>query len=112
MSLEDAARDDPLLGGFAGGLRIHMSHSESVLRLPDAATRLGSTDGDPNSAFSIGSAWGIQFHPEFDAEIMRGYLIARRDRLQAEGISADQRLGAVVECPDGPSVLRLFRRLL
>jgi GMP synthase (glutamine-hydrolysing) len=112
MSLEDAARHDPLLEGFAGGMRIHMSHSESVLRLPEAATRLGSTGGDPNSAFSIGSAWGIQFHPEFDAEIMRGYLIARRDPLQAEGINADQRLAAVVECPDGPSVLRRFRQLL
>lgn len=112
MTLEDSARDDALLSGFAGGLRIHVSHSESVLRLPEGARRLGSTALDPNAAFSIGSAWGIQFHPEFDAEIMRGYLIARRAPLRAEGIDADERLARVVECPDGPSVLGRFRELL
>ncbi len=112
MALEAGARDDPLLEGFAGRLQVHMSHTESVLRLPEGARRLGATTQDPNSAFAIGSAWGIQFHPEFDSEIMQGYLTARRAQLQTEGIDADERLAAVLECPDGPSVLRRFRALL
>ena len=112
LVLEDSAQDDPLMSGFAGRLQVHMSHVESVLRLPEGARRLGSSSLDPHSAFSIGSAWGIQFHPEFNVDIMRGYLSARRAQLRTEGIDPDQRLATVLECPDGPSILRRFRALL
>jgi GMP synthase (glutamine-hydrolysing) len=112
VTLEPTAQGDALLTGFSGRLRIHMSHSESVLQLPDDATRLGSTRQDPNAAFSIGSAWGIQFHPEFDADIMQGYVTARRAALEAEGIDPEERLASIAECPDGPSVLQRFHALL
>ncbi len=111
MTLHETAADDPLLAPFGASLRIHMSHSESVLQLPNGATRLASTAQDPNSAFSIGTAWGIQFHPEFDAQIMHGYLTARRPELTTEDIDTAERLSAVTECPDGPAVLHQFAQL-
>jgi len=112
LTLEGAAHVDPLFAGLADELHVHMSHFEAVLRLPDGARLLGTTEQDPNAVFSIGSCWGIQFHPEFDAEIMRGYLTNRRDELEAEGIDTDRRLAAVAECPDGPSLLRRFAQRL
>ena len=113
VQLEECATRDSLLTGFPGSVRIHVSHLESVLELPRDAVRLGASDADPNPAFSVGStAWGVQFHPEFDADVMRGYIEGRREQLRAEGIDADERLSQVAECPDGAALLRRFARLL
>ena len=108
----EAARD-ALLAGFGSALRVHTTHSESVLELPEPAVRLGSSQADPNSAFAFGtSAWGVQFHPEFDAHVMRRYIEERRELLVAEGIDAEDRLDGVEESPDGTTVLRRFYELL
>jgi GMP synthase (glutamine-hydrolysing) len=113
VRLAEEARSDALLAGFGGSLRAHTTHQESVLELPDTAVRLGSSEGDPNTAFSVGSAaWGVQFHPEFDAYAMRRYIEERRSLLTAEDIDADVQLAAVEECPDGPALLRRFAGLL
>ena len=111
--LAENAKDDALLAGFGGSLRAHTTHAEAVLELPDAATHLGSSRGDPNTAFSFGTAaWGVQFHPEFDTYVMRRYIEERRERLLSENIDADVRLAAVEECPEGATLLRRFATLL
>ena len=111
--LGENAKDDALLAGFGDSLRAHTTHAEAVLELPDAAVRLGSTRRDPNAAFSFGTAaWGVQFHPEFDAHVMKRYIEERRELLVAEGIDVDDRLGAVEECPDAAAVLRRFCEVL
>jgi GMP synthase (glutamine-hydrolysing) len=113
VRLAEKAENDALLAGFGGSLRAHTTHSEAVLELPDAAVCLGSSAGDPNTAFSFGSAaWGVQFHPEFDAYVMRRYIEERRGLLTAENIDADVQLAAVEECPDGATLLRRFAELL
>jgi GMP synthase (glutamine-hydrolysing) len=94
-------------------LLVHTTHSEAVLELPEPAVRLASSKADPNSAFSFGTAaWGVQFHPEFDAHVMKRYIEERRELLVAEGINADDRLNGVEESPAGTAVLRRFRELL
>ncbi len=113
VRLAEEAAGDALLAGFGGSLRAHASHTEAVLELPDAAVWLGSSKGDPNTAFSCGTAsWGVQFHPEFDAHVMRRYIEERRELLIAEDIDADNRLATVEECPDGATLLRRFAELL
>jgi GMP synthase (glutamine-hydrolysing) len=111
--LAENAKDDALLAGFGGSLRAHTTHAEAVLELPDAATHLGSSRGDRNTAFSFGTAaWGVQFHPEFDAYVMRRYIEERRELLLSENIDADMRLAAVEECHEGATLLRRFATLL
>ncbi len=113
VRLAEKAGEDALLAGFGGSLRAHTTHAEAVLELPDAATLLGSSRRDPNAAFSFGTAaWGVQFHPEFDAYVMKRYIEERRRLLIAENIDADVQLGAVEECPDGETLLRRFAELL
>jgi GMP synthase (glutamine-hydrolysing) len=113
VRLEASTARDPLLASFAGSLRIHVSHVESVLELPTAGVRLAASDGDPNCAFFVGpAAWGVQFHPEFDAHLMRGYIEERRALLRAENLDADALLNSVTECPDGTALLRRFSELV
>ena len=54
---------------------------------------------------------GVQFHPEFDAEVMRAYLVARRDILRAEGMDPSGLENGVEESPQGPELLRRFAQL-
>jgi GMP synthase (glutamine-hydrolysing) len=113
LQLDAAAARDDLFAAVGGSFPVHVTHSEAVIELPRDAVRLASTQGDPNSAFSFGAAaWGVQFHPEFDARVMRGYIEARRVQLLAENIDADARLASVRECPDAPRLLLRFRELL
>jgi GMP synthase (glutamine-hydrolysing) len=113
VQLAEKAEEDALLAGFGGSLLAHTTHLEAVLELPDAAVRLGSSGGDPNTAFSFGTAtWGLQFHPEFDAYVMRRYIEERRELLLSENIDADMRLAAVEECYEGATLLRRFATLL
>jgi hypothetical protein len=46
---------------------------------------LAANDFEPNHAFRVGSAWGVQFHPEFDTAAMDAYLAHLAPTLQAAG---------------------------
>jgi GMP synthase (glutamine-hydrolysing) len=109
----EPARRDPLLSVLADGDLSQATHVESVVRLPPGAVLLAGSAGDPHQAFSVGRrAWGLQFHPEFDAGIVRGYLRARADEAAAEGLDPQALLLGVRESPSGPRLLRRFSELL
>jgi GMP synthase (glutamine-hydrolysing) len=92
-------------GAFPG----HMSHVESVLRPPADARVLAQSPIDPYSVLAFGPRqWGVQFHPEFDAAIMRGYVEARREVLLDEGLDPDAMIAGVVETPALTRVLARF----
>ncbi len=75
VALTDAAADDPLFQGLPARFPANEVHRQSALQLPPGAVRLAGNGFDPNQAFRIGErAWGVQFHPEFDAEAMRAYV--------------------------------------
>ena len=104
---------DPLLGGLPGTIDVQATHLESVLELPPGARLLGSNEADPHQACAYGSrAWGVQFHPEFDGDVMRGYLAARAELLRAEGLDADRLGREVRESPHGALVLRRFSEIV
>jgi GMP synthase (glutamine-hydrolysing) len=109
VTLLPEAASDPLLAGFASPLTVQATHLESVTGLPPGARRLGESALDPHHAFAVGAAaWGVQFHPEFDADVMRAYLVERREILRAEGIAPEPLERAVADSPQGPELLRRF----
>ncbi len=108
----EAARD-PLFSGLPPTLRVHVSHRQSVIALPPQATLLASCAADPHHAFRLGElAWGVQFHPEFDAWVTREYVAARREAFVAEGHDPDALMAAVEESEDGGRILSRFARLV
>lgn len=109
VELREEARHDPLLSSLQGPLRVQATHVESLLELPPGARVLAENAADPHHAFAWGErTWGIQFHPEFDADVMRAYLEARREILRAEGIDPAPLERAVEESPQGAALLRRF----
>ena len=113
VALTREAAGDDLLGGGPAAFRAQTSHVESVLELPPGATLLATTGLDPNHAFRVGrSAWGVQFHPEFDEDITRDYLRARRTVITSEGLDVGRLIAGVGPAPHATAVLRRFARLL
>jgi len=48
-------------------------HSDAVVDLPRGAAWLASSNQYPYQAFRIGSAWGVQFHPEASTTTLRDW---------------------------------------
>jgi GMP synthase (glutamine-hydrolysing) len=72
------AADDALLAAAPPNFRAHATHQQSVLELPPGAVGLARSAHDAHHAVRYApNAWGMQFHPEFSVEIMRGYLHGR-----------------------------------
>lgn len=91
----------------------HFSHVESVLRLPAGARVLARTRLDPHGAIAYGPRqWGVQFHPEFDQDIMRGYVDVRREALLAESLDPDGLIAGLRETPQLCAVLDRFAALV
>ena len=112
VELAEAGRADELLGELPGAFHAHEGHVQSVLRLPRGAVKLASNAWDGNQAFRIGArAWGIQFHPEFDADVVREYVRHYRAKLSAEGQDPDALEKSAADNPLGGVVLRRFVRL-
>ena len=113
VELTSAGRADELFEGSPSALRFSSSHRQSVLRLPEGAALLASSRSTENQAFRVGErAWGVQFHPEWDADVMRSYLEARRETLAEEGLDPTRLLAAATPSEHGPRILRRFAQLL
>jgi len=101
--------DDPLFASLPSAFPAHATHAQSVLELPAAAIRLAANDHDPNHAFRLGDcAWGVQFHPEFNADVMRAYIEVQREQLYAAGFNTEHLLNSVVETPTATGILARF----
>lgn len=101
--------DDPLLDRSVEPALAHATHVDSVTRLPPGARVLATTALEPHAALRFGErAWGVQFHPEFDEQVMRDYLESRALVLEQEGRDPRALLRAVSAAAAGRLVLRRF----
>src|SRR5690606_26145464 len=101
---------DPLLGADPA-LAVNMSHVDSVVGLPAGAVVLARSERDPHAAIRFAdSAYGVQFHPEFDGDVMRRYIDARRDVIASEGLDPDAMWHGTSDATSGAEVLARFVR--
>jgi GMP synthase (glutamine-hydrolysing) len=111
--LNEAGRADRLLGGLANPLRVQVSHQQTVFNLPPGAKHLAWSDRDEHQAFSVANnVWGVQFHPEFNANAVRAYVDDDEPLLRAEGQDPDRISAQVEETIYGKEILQRFARLV
>ncbi len=102
----ELVESDALFGDAPRRLAVNMSHLDSAECLPEGARILGRTELDPHGAVRFRErAWGVQFHPEFDGDIVRGYIDARKEIIAREGIDV-----SALRSDDAPESAELLRR--
>jgi GMP synthase (glutamine-hydrolysing) len=84
-------------------------HRQTIRRLPDGAVPLARSAGDPVQAFRAGSAWGVQFHPEFTDDVMRAYVRDQAAAVREEGRDPEAILAEVRPSPAGEVLARFGR---
>jgi len=109
ISIRPEAISDFLLGGYPSEFSAHVTHWQTVLRLPAGAVCLAESDIEPHQMFRIGPcAWGVQFHPEFCEEVMRAYVDAQAVAMAPKGLDADAVRAGVRPAPDSARLLNRF----
>jgi GMP synthase (glutamine-hydrolysing) len=101
--------DDPLLDRSIVPALAQATHVDAVTRLPPRARILAKTELDPHAAVRFGPrAWGVQFHPEFDDQVMGEYIETRRALLAEEGRDPAAMLRGIRAAEAGRLVLQRF----
>jgi len=83
--------EDPLFEGVPDEFTSFETHSDRVAELPPGGRTLARNDYGVQ-AFRVGSAWGVQFHPEYDRDtaewVVRGKELSdERERAVLDGIT-------------------------
>lgn len=104
-------RDDPLFEGLPSRFAVNATHVDTVAALPPSARVLATTSLEPHAVLDLAPrVRGVQFHPEIFGDVMRGYVAARRDRIEREGLDADAIHERATDTPMGSAVLANFVR--
>lgn len=105
------AGGDPVAGALPERFHAHTTHEQSVLELPAGTRVLARSDRDPHHLLRYGpKALSVQFHPEFNAEIMRAYIHRKRHDMGREGHDVRRIHAAVNPTPIARRLLRSFAR--
>jgi GMP synthase (glutamine-hydrolysing) len=102
---------DTLLGDAPRRFFASTTHLDTVLELPPGAAVLAATERDACAAVRFAPrAWGVQFHPEMDADVVALYITTRADALRAEGLDPEALLAACRDTPESAELLQRFAR--
>ncbi len=106
----EIAVEHPLFYGLPSRLPVFETHTDVVNRAPDGAQVLAGNANTPIQAMQLGSSVSVQWHPEFNADILRHYITARAEIVDAElgAGTAARLLSEVVELGNGSILLRNF----
>ena len=101
---------DPIFSTLPKQFLAQTIHFQSALTLPENAVKLAESSLDRHHAFRIGNCtWGVQFHPEFSADIMTDMLANVKEELGSALFNKKQQ--QVVETDDARKILVQFARI-
>jgi len=104
----------PLLEGLSTQMNVMQSHRDCVLEVPGKGVLLASSPHTKvQAARWAETAYGVQFHPEFTGEVLRGVWTERREKWRGEvKFDLDRTLDQAKECPDGLAIFRNFLKMI
>ena len=105
----ESGRADRLLADHPAPFSAHLTHMQTVTRLPPGAKVLASSQHDPHQIVRYGAhAVSTQFHPEITPAIARSLIAYRQAALRNEGIDPDNLSLEVEESPVASAILTRF----
>jgi GMP synthase (glutamine-hydrolysing) len=113
IHLTPEGKQDRLLGFLPDDFLAHTTHAQTIIRLPANAVRLADNSFEINHAFRLGDyAWGVQFHPEFTADIMRAYVAEQSASLTMAGYDIAKLNAAICNTYTANMLLQRFMAIV
>lgn len=113
IELCEAGKRDILLSCLPEKFVGHAFHAQTVIKLPPAARLLAKNAFEPHHAFVIhDNIWGVQFHPEFNAEVMLAYVEEESQALIREKFDIGKLKNSIKDHSYGQCLLRRFISLV
>ena len=109
IELLHGATGDPLAVNLPSSFRAHTTHEQSVLEPPRGSAVLARSARDPHQLLRHGpKAISTQFHPEFNADVMRAYIRRKHADMRREGSDPLRTFSDVAATPVARRLLRQF----
>jgi GMP synthase (glutamine-hydrolysing) len=111
ISVTHAGESDILFNAIYPSFHAHVSHTQSVMSLPPGAKLLAKSATEKVEAFICGErVWGLQFHPEFNAEVIRQYITEYWQYLESFHQDPNSLMHQVQDTPQSTQILSQFAR--
>ncbi|MDR3100355.1 MAG: glutamine amidotransferase [Paraburkholderia sp.] len=112
ITLSSAATEDALLRDWPTTFTAHLTHEQSVIKLPPGAQMLASSEHDANQIVRYGpNAISTQFHPEFTPLQSEACIRRRIEVLRSEGKDPEALLNALEDTREARRILTSFVEL-
>lgn len=112
VDLTNRGQKDPLLEPLKASFLGYVSHTQSVLKLPDDAELLAKNHYEPHHCFKLPPhVYGVQFHPEFTEEVIAEGIRTAKEEGAIKYLSPEDRHRASVGIESGYIVLKQFVKL-
>jgi GMP synthase (glutamine-hydrolysing) len=113
IALTKEGQQDLLLGSLPGKFLAHTTHEQTVIQLPVNAVKLAENLFEAHHAFRLGDkAWGVQFHPEFTADIMKIYAREEDDSLLAKNYDIKALEATICNTDEANALLKKFMTIV
>lgn len=104
---------DPILKDFPMKFFAYETHYQTVIKLPYKAKVLAKNQKESHQVVRYKSnIWGVQFHPEFDINIMREYIFHQKDTLIKLGFNINSLLNRLISCDLSSKILVNFDNII
>jgi GMP synthase (glutamine-hydrolysing) len=111
IELLPGANQDLLASHLPVVFRAHTTHEQSVMEVPKDARVLARSARDPHHLLRYGKhALSVQFHPEFNADVMRAYIKRKHHDMRREGFDPHHTFRQVAPTPSARRFLKMFSR--
>ena len=81
VSLTDAGQKSLLFKGFKDSFLVYESHHDTAINLPSNVDILAQNEYGLQSFSYSDFIFGVQFHPEFNFDVMKAYYLARIEKI-------------------------------
>ena len=103
--------ESPIFEGVDARFQANACHVDTVVRLPDGAEALARSPLDDHQCIRFSdTCYSVQFHPEFDREVMRGYVESRAELMSSEGLDVEAMRACASDTPMSAAILGNFLR--
>jgi GMP synthase (glutamine-hydrolysing) len=113
ITLTKEGRQDMLFDNMPDNFLVHSTHEQTVIKLPANAVILAENLFETHHAFRLGDrAWGVQFHPEFTADIMKIYAREEVESMSTENYDINALEASICNTGDADAVLKNFMAIV